>query len=72
MKDGKIAVVEDEAERVRLIFRRYLELGGVNALVRDLREPNIRTKARLLSTGGTRGGVLFGRGSKSGGRERNF
>jgi len=25
MKDGKIAVVEDEAERVRLIYRRYLE-----------------------------------------------
>src|SRR5436189_709427 len=36
MKDGKIAVVEDEAERVRLIYRRYLGLGGVNALVRDL------------------------------------
>jgi hypothetical protein len=62
MKDGKIAVVEDEAERVRLIFRRYLELGGVNALVRDLRERNIRSKARLLATA-TRGGVLFGRGS---------
>ena len=46
MKDGKIAVVEDEAERVRLIFRRYLELGGVNALVRDLRERDIRTKAQ--------------------------
>jgi DNA invertase Pin-like site-specific DNA recombinase len=63
MKDGKIAVVEDEAERVRLIFRRYLELGGVNALVRDLRERNIRTKERLLATGATRGGVPFGRGS---------
>ncbi len=63
MRDGKIAVIEEEAECVRLIFRRYLELGGVNALVRDLRERNIRTKARLLATGGTRGGVLFGRGS---------
>jgi site-specific DNA recombinase len=63
MKDGKIAVIADEAERVRLIFRRYLELGGVNALVRDLRERDIRTKARLLATGATRGGVLFGRGS---------
>src|SRR5467141_3983662 len=62
MKDGKIAVVEEEAERVRLIFRRYVELGGVNALVRDLRERNIRTKTRLLATGGTRGGVAFGRG----------
>ncbi len=63
MKDGKIAIIEDEAERVRLIYRRYLELGGVNALVRDLRERNIRTKSRLLATGATRGGVLFGRGS---------
>src|ERR1035441_5887008 len=63
MKDDKIAVVEDEAERVRLIFHRYLKLGGVNALVRDLREQNIRTKSRLLATGATRGGVHFGRGS---------
>jgi site-specific DNA recombinase len=63
MKDGKIAVVEDEAERVRQIYRRYLELGGVNALVRELRERNVRTKSRLLTTGATRGGILFGRGS---------
>jgi site-specific DNA recombinase len=63
MKEGKIAVVEDEAERVRLIYRRYLELGGVNALVRDLKDRNIRTKTRLRSTGLTHGGILFGRGS---------
>jgi site-specific DNA recombinase len=44
MKDGKIAVVEEEAELVRSIFRRYLELGRVNELLRDLRERNIRTK----------------------------
>jgi site-specific DNA recombinase len=63
MRDGKIAVVESEAERVRMIYRRYLELGAVNALVRDLRERDIRTKERLLATGATRGGVLFGRGA---------
>ena len=63
MKDSKIAIVEEEAERVRLIFRRYLELGGVNALVRDLRERDIRTKARQLANGATRGGIAFGRGS---------
>src|SRR6202049_3505550 len=61
MKDGKIAIVEEEAELVRSIFRRYLQLGGVNALVRDLRERGIRTKTRLLSTGATRGGIPFGR-----------
>jgi DNA invertase Pin-like site-specific DNA recombinase len=63
MKDGKIAIVEEEAELVRSIFRRYLELGGVNELLRDLRERNIRTKTRLLSTGATRGGIPFGRGA---------
>ncbi len=63
MKDVKIAVVEIEAERVRMIYRRYLELGGVNALVRDLRARDVRTKVRLLATGATRGGVLFGRGA---------
>jgi site-specific DNA recombinase len=63
MKDGKIAVVEDEAELVRSIFRRYLELGSVNELMQDLRERNIRTKIRRLSTGATRGGIPFGRGA---------
>src|SRR6202022_4075087 len=63
MKDGKIAVVEEEAELVRWIFRRYLELGSVNELVRDLRERNIRTKSKKLSTGATRGGIPFGRGA---------
>ena len=63
MKDGKIAIVEEEAELVRSIFRRYLELGSVNELLRDLRERNIRTKTRRLSTGATRGGIPFGRGA---------
>jgi len=63
MKADKIAVVEDEAERVRLIYWRYLELSGVNALVRDLRDKDIRTKTRLRATGATHGGILFERGT---------
>jgi site-specific DNA recombinase len=63
MNDGKIAIVEEDAALVRSIFRRYLELGSVNELLRDLRERNIRTKSRLLSTGATRGGIPFGRGA---------
>jgi site-specific DNA recombinase len=63
MKDGKVAVVEEEAEQVRLIFRRYLELGSVNELVRDLEKRNIKTKFKALSTGTTRGGIPFRRGS---------
>ena len=63
MKEGKIAVIEEEAELVRLIFRRYLELGSVNELVRDLKERNIRTRIKRLATGKTRGGIPFGRGA---------
>jgi hypothetical protein len=63
MKDHKISIVEKEAEMVRSIFHRYLELASVNELLRDLRERNIRTKTRLLSTGATRGGIPFGRGA---------
>ena len=63
MRDGKVAVNEEEAERVRSIFRRYLELGGVRALERDLRARDIRSKIRQLTNGATRGGIPFGRGS---------
>ena len=63
MKDEKVVVVEEEAKRVRLIYRRYLELSGVNELVRDLKQRNIRTKARLLVNGATRGGIPFQRGT---------
>ena len=54
--------MEQEAEQVRTIFRRYLDLGSVNRLVVDLRERGFRTKIRKLSTGGARGGVAFTQG----------
>jgi DNA invertase Pin-like site-specific DNA recombinase len=63
MNDGRITVIEEEAETVRFIFQRYLELSGVNALMHDLRERGVRSKFRSLKTGGTRGGVTFGRGA---------
>jgi len=65
LKDGKILVLDEEAERVRLIFRRYLEVSGINELVRDLKARNICTKAKTFSTGRTRGGIPFGRGTLS-------
>ena len=62
LKDGRPSIVKAEADRVRLIFERYLALGSVNRLVLDLRERDIRTKIRRLSNGTTRGGVLFTQG----------
>src|SRR5438477_5927362 len=61
-KDRKIVVVEEEAERVRTIFRRYLKLGSLNLLMADLRERGIVTKVRSLKTGRTVGGIPFTRG----------
>jgi DNA invertase Pin-like site-specific DNA recombinase len=65
MKDGKISIVEDEAERVRSIFRRYLELGAIHPLLYDLRQRNVLTKRRLLKSGAVRGGVPFCKGGLS-------
>src|SRR5437660_198314 len=43
--DKKLAVLPREAETVRTIFARYLELGSVSALVAELDRRGIRTKA---------------------------
>ena len=59
----KVVVVPDEAETVRLIFRRYLEVGSIGALVADLDQKGIRTRRQTLSTGKTRGGIRFGVGT---------
>ena len=44
--DKKVMVVPAEAEAVRIIFARYLELGSVRALADDLDRRGIRSKAR--------------------------
>jgi DNA invertase Pin-like site-specific DNA recombinase len=62
-RDKKLLIEEEEAERVRTIFRRYLELGGIGLLLTDLRERGIVTKARHLFGGRTLGGIPFTRGS---------
>src|SRR5712672_670253 len=61
-KDRKIVVVEEEAERVRAIFRSYLKLGSLDRLMADLRKRGIATKVRSLKTGQTVGGIAFTRG----------
>jgi DNA invertase Pin-like site-specific DNA recombinase len=51
----KLVVVAEEAETVRLIFRRYLELGSIRDLADDLDRQGIRTRRQTLSTGQIRG-----------------
>src|SRR5580700_2206735 len=59
----KLVVVPNEAETVRNIFRRYLELGSIRDLTEDLDRKGIRTRCQTLATGQTRGGIRFGVGS---------
>ena len=56
VKDRKLIVNEEEAATVRLIFSRYLDLGSLSALQRDLREQGIVTRKRTLSSGRAIGG----------------
>jgi site-specific DNA recombinase len=58
----KLVVVPEEADIVRLIFRRYLELGSIRDLVEDLDRRGIRTRRLTLATGQVRGGIRFGVG----------
>src|SRR5437667_6211391 len=59
----KIAAVPAEAEAVRTIFARYLELGSIRALAEDLDRRGIHSKRRRLSKGRTVGGGPFGVGA---------
>src|SRR6266404_2815721 len=61
--DKKIVVVAVEAEAVRTIFARYVELGSVCALAQDLDRRGIRSKPRRLSDGSIIGGGRFGVGA---------
>jgi site-specific DNA recombinase len=60
--DKKLLVVPEEAETVRTIFRRYLDLGSMGALIEDLDRRSIRTKVVARLNGRVRGGIRFGVG----------
>ena len=58
-----LVVNDAEAEQVRLIFRRYLELRSVSLLERWLDEQAIRSKAYVTTKGKAVGGLAFSRGA---------
>jgi DNA invertase Pin-like site-specific DNA recombinase len=63
VKDRKLVINAQEAERVRLIFGRYLALGCVAKLQADLDQCGVRSKQRVLTSGRVIGGCSFGRGA---------
>jgi site-specific DNA recombinase len=62
-QDGKLLVIESEAEIVRAIFRRYAELGSVRLLKDELEARGIKSKSWTTSSGRRVGGKPFSRGA---------
>lgn len=62
IRDRKLVINEIEAESVRRIFRRYLEVGSLHDLVAILEADGITTKHRQMSSGREFGGTPFRRG----------
>ena len=62
-RDKKLVLVPEDADRVRWIFRRYLELGSMGRLLEEMNRLSIRTKVQTLSNGKVRGGVPYGTGA---------
>jgi len=62
-QDRKLIIVDSEAEIVRLIFRRYAELGSVRLLKDELEARNIQSKLRTTASGRISGGKPFARGA---------
>src|SRR5258708_26937677 len=62
VENKRLVVNPEEADRVRIIFRRYLELGCLTKLARDLRERGIQTKVTHRGDGSLRGGIPFTKG----------
>jgi site-specific DNA recombinase len=63
LHDRELLVNPEEADRVRLIFRLYLELKCVHRLTVELETRGLRSKVRLHQTGRTSGGHAFCRGA---------
>ena len=61
--DKKLEIVPEEAEVVRTIFARYLELGSMGALIAELDRQCILTKVNGRRDGRRSGGICFGVGS---------
>ena len=62
VREKKLIACPIEAEQVRGIFARYLDLGCLNALAADLRERGVLTKVSPRRDGTSRGGIPFSKG----------
>ena len=61
--DHVLVVIPEEAETVRGIYRRYLELGSVHTLCAELGAKGIRSKRWVTDTGKVLGDAVISRGA---------
>src|SRR6202162_3960374 len=62
-QDHKLVMIDSEADTVRLIFRRYAELGSVRLLQAELEARGIKSKLWTSASGRLVGGKPFSRGA---------
>lgn len=62
VENRKLLIEPVEADLVRMIFRRYLELGSMLPLLTELHDKRIVTRARMLSSGKAVGGIPLTKG----------
>jgi DNA invertase Pin-like site-specific DNA recombinase len=63
VRDRRLLVNPDEAPKLKHIFDRYLELGTVRELKKDLATQGLVSATRVSKSGNTRGGTAFSRGA---------
>jgi len=63
VQDRKLVLVDNEAELVRSIFRRYAELGSVRLLKAELEDQGRKSKSWTSAAGRVIGGKPFSRGA---------
>ena len=63
VRERKLLVNESEAKTVQHIFERYLELGGVRLLKKDLDSRGVVSATKVSRKGNTRGSKPFSRGA---------
>ena len=65
VKDRKLILVSEQAEIVRKMFDKYLELKSVHLLQHELEGQGIRSRRRVTKDGRQAGGAILGRGAIS-------
>nr|CRH06178.1 Site-specific recombinases [Candidatus Magnetococcus massalia] len=63
VQDRKLVINAEEAQQVRLIFKRFIQMGSATLLIKELTEKGITSKTRQLADGRVKGGKPIDKGT---------